>query len=142
MLRRSYLDLIDKTTTYIGDNKHAKWLDKKIPDVIQILLKRPFFRRFSLNRIVEMVEEMELKLIQKKDILFFEQDKVYVIISGNILMKTHEDNLLVPATCAKFGTGDILNFLQDKSELFNSLETWFYAQVESEVAVFSKSYFQ
>ena len=57
-------------------------------------------------------------------------------------MKTHEDNLLLPATCAKFGTGDILNFLQDKSELFNSLETWFYAQVESEIAVFSKSYFQ
>lgn len=74
--------------------------------------------------------------------MFFEPDKVYVIISGNILMKTHEDNLLLPSICAKFACGDILNFLQDKSELFNHLETWFYAQVESEVAVFSKRYFQ
>ena len=143
VLRKSYIDLIDKSVTYIGDNQqHKKWLDKKIPEVIQTLRARPFFRRFPLSRIVEMVEEMELSLVHKKDILFFEKDKVYVIISGNILMKNHDQNLLKPSICAKFCAGDVLNFLQDQSELFNSLETWFYAQVESEVAVFSKQYFQ
>jgi len=34
-----------------------------------------------------------------------------------------------------------MNFLQDKSERFNSVETFFQAQVESEVAVFAKDYF-
>jgi len=141
VLRKSYIALIDKNVTYIGENAHPKWLDKKVPDVIQTLRERPFFRRFPLTRIVEMVEEMELTLISKKDLLFFEKDKVYIIISGNILMKNHEDNLLLPGTCAKFCAGDVLNFLQDQSVIFNSLETWFYAQVESEVAVFSKKYF-
>ena len=89
-----------------------------------------------------MIEEMELTLIKKKAILFFEPDKVYVIVSGNILMKNHEDNMLLPTTCAKFRSGDVLNFLQDDSELFNSLQTWFYGQVESEVAIFKKSYFK
>ena len=42
---------------------------------------------------------------------------------------------------AKFGTGDILNFLQDQSEIFNSIETWFVAQVETEVAIFDYDYF-
>ena len=73
--------------------------------------------------------------------LFFEKDKVYVIISGNILMKNHEDNTQLPITYAKYGEGDILNFLQEGSQLFNSLETWFCSQVESEVAVFDKSFF-
>ena len=85
---------------------------------------------------------MELTLVKKKAILFFEPDKVYVIVSGNILMKNHEHNMLLPTTCAKFRSGDVLNFLQSDSELFNSLQTWFYGQVESEVAVFSKTYFK
>jgi hypothetical protein len=63
---------------------------------------------------------------------------VYILISGNILMKNHENSINLPATCAKFGDGAILNFLQEESELFNSLETWFYAQVETEVAVFDR----
>ena len=74
-----------------------------------------------------MINEMELQLIHEKDILFFEEDKVYVLVSGSILMKNHEASVNLPQTCAKFGDGAILNFLQEKSELFNSLETWFYA---------------
>jgi len=34
-----------------------------------------------------------------------------------------------------------LNFLQDQSEIFNSIETWFVAQVETEVAIFDYEYF-
>lgn len=42
--------------------------------------------------------------------LFFEPNEVYVIVSGSILMKNHERNMLLPQTYAKFGEGDILNF--------------------------------
>jgi|TARA_B110000285_G_scaffold234286_1_gene310687 hypothetical protein len=42
---------------------------------------------------------------------------------------------------AKFGEGDILNYLQDQSQIFNSIETWFVAQVETEVAIFDYDYF-
>ena len=58
-----------------------------------------------------MVEVMDLRVIKRKELLFFEKHKVYVIVSGNILMKNHEDNMLCPETLAKFRAGDILNFL-------------------------------
>ena len=32
--------------------------------------------------------------------------------------------------------------MQEKTALFNSLETWFFAQVESEVAIFDRTYFE
>jgi len=35
-----------------------------------------------------------------------------------------------------------LNYMYGDSALFNSLETWFFAQVESEVAVFDRTYFE
>ena len=88
-----------------------------------------------------MIDVMDLNLVQKNDILFFRPEKVYVIVSGNILMKNHEGNILLPTTCAKFGEGDILNFMQEDSALFNSLETWYFAQVQTEVAIFDREYF-
>ena len=54
---------------------------------------------------------MDIQLVNSNDILFFEPDKVYVIISGNIVMKNHDAKIELPLTCAKFGEGDILNFM-------------------------------
>ena len=89
-----------------------------------------------------MLWEMELVLYRPNDLLFYEKDKVYVVVSGNIVMKNHDGSIYLPRRCAKFGEGDILNYTQDKIPLFASLETWFFAQVETEIAVFDKSYFE
>ncbi len=62
----------------------------------------------------------------KNQLLFFKKDEVYVIVSGSILMKNHESNLMLPQTFAKFSEGDILNYKQEQSEIFNSIETWFF----------------
>jgi len=72
------------------DNKHPKWIDRKMKDVIKVLRTRYFFKRFSLPRIREMIDEIQLDVIGKKEILFFEAKKVYVIVSGSIVMKNHE----------------------------------------------------
>lgn len=69
---------------------------------------------------------MDLKMQAKNTLLFFEPKRVYVIVSGSILMKNHERNIMLPQTAAKFGEGDILNFHQEGSEIFFSVETWFY----------------
>lgn len=79
--------------------------------MIRTLQKRPFFCRLKLKRIVEIVQKMDLHLLQKKELLFFKPDKVYVIVSGNVIMKNHEQNILLPQTCAKFCEGDVLNYL-------------------------------
>lgn len=107
-----YLQYLDKSDQYIlRQNQHPKWLDKKIFSIVDQLSRRSFFKRFNMPLIREMLDLMELSLVQKNDILFFRPEKVYVIVSGNILMKNHEGNILLPTTCAKFGEGDILNFL-------------------------------
>lgn len=49
-----------------------------------------------------MLDKMDLMVIEKKEILFFKPNKVYVIVSGNILMKSHEGNMILPTTQAKF----------------------------------------
>ena len=53
---------------------------------------------------------MKLKLYPRQSLLFFEPNEVYVVVSGSILMKNHERNIMLPQTMSKFGEGDILNF--------------------------------
>lgn len=59
---------------------------------------------------MEIMNEMDVQVFKQKDILFFDQNKVYVIVTGFILMKNHENNPLLPDTFAKYSEGDILNF--------------------------------
>jgi hypothetical protein len=58
-------------------------------DVVNILKELSFFKRFSIKRIREMMNEMNLELITKGKLIFFENDKVYVIVGGSIYMKCH-----------------------------------------------------
>ena len=75
-----------------------------------------------------MMNEMNLELIPKGKLIFFDNDKVYVVVGGSIYMKCHQQKPDLPITYAKFNYGSVLNFMQDET-VFNSLETWFVAQV-------------
>ncbi len=119
-----------------------KWFDKDKPKVLKTLRTASFFSRFSLQRQLDIMNVMRIKLYPMNSLLFFEPNEVYVVVSGSILMKNHERNIMLPQTAAKFSEGDILNFHQEGSEIFYSVETWFLCQVDTEVAIFEKTYFE
>ena len=51
---------------YFGEeSSDSKWITKKICDVVNILKNLSFFKRFTKNRIREMMDEMDLKIITK-----------------------------------------------------------------------------
>eukprot|EP00347_Sterkiella_histriomuscorum_P006255 403353470 len=141
-LMNYYLDPSDKTHKYIYDNQDPKWIDKHRATVLKAIRQLSFFSRFQIKRQREIMDKMSLRLCTKNQLLFFEKNEVYVIVSGSILMKNHERNVMLPQTYAKFSEGDILNFHQDNSEIFNSVETWFYCQVDTEIAIFELDYFE
>jgi len=124
------------------EGQEPRWRENKRLHVQNALMNLSFFKRFSPRRVREMMDRMTLRLVPAGRILFFEKTQVYVIISGSMLMQNHKLRTDLPVTHAKFRNGAIMNFLQDGSEIFNSLETWFLAQVETEIAVFEKEYFR
>ena len=70
---------------------------------------------------------MELTLVPTNDVIFFHKDKVYIMVSGLIIMQDHQENPVSPIHSGRFTEGDIMNFLQEKSQVFSSNETWFQA---------------
>jgi tetratricopeptide (TPR) repeat protein len=88
---------LDDMNRYIAiDNKDKKWLDKDKATVLRRLRSLSFFSRFSLDRQREILYKMNLKMQPKNTLLFFEANHVYVIVSGSILMKNHERNIMLP----------------------------------------------
>lgn len=67
---------------------------------------------------------MDLQICSKKQLLFIEPTKVYVIISGTILIKNHADAVSRPHTIAKFDSGGILNYLTN-DQILTATETWY-----------------
>jgi len=43
-----------------------------------------------------MLQEMDLQVFKPNELIFFEKNKVYVIVSGNILMKNHDKSIQLP----------------------------------------------
>lgn len=141
-ISQHHLKYIDKSKVYINENDDPYWFDKKIPEVIETLQRLSFFKRFGAKRLREMMNKMEVTVIKDQKLLFPDAQKVYVIISGSILMQSHKQRYDLPVTFAKFTEGDIINHLQAQCTHYQSIETWFFAQVETEIAIFDKSYFK
>lgn len=137
------VEALDEKNRYLAvDSEDKKWFNKHKATVLRTLRSASFFSRFTLSRQIEIMKVMRIKLYPRNTLLFFEPNDVYVVVSGSILMKNHERNIMLPQTAAKFSEGDILNFHQEGSEIFYSVETWFLCQVDTEVAIFDKAYFE
>jgi hypothetical protein len=119
----------------------GKWFEKHKPTVLKTLRTAPFFGRFSLNRQIEIMKKMKVKPYQRDTLLFFEPNDVNVVVSGSILMESNERNTMLPQTGAKCTEVDILNFHQEGSDVFYSVDTWSLCQVDTEVAIFNKHYY-
>ena len=57
-----------------------------------------------------MLDYIHLAVLKPKELLCIEEDKVYVIVTGCLIMKSHEQDIHRPVKCAKFGEGDIINY--------------------------------
>lgn len=72
------------------DSRNRKWVDKNQTKVLKTLQELYFFKRFKLKRLLEFMDLMEIEIIPKTNALFFSPDKVYIIVSGSILMRNHQ----------------------------------------------------
>lgn len=95
---------LETAVNYFGETKPgSKWIPKKINEVLEVLSNLSFFKRFPRNRLREIMEELDLKIIASKKLIFFEPNKVYVVVSGSLQMQGHQANPLSPVTYANFG---------------------------------------
>lgn len=68
ILAPNYIGFTDSTRQTVSpllhrDNRHGKWLDRKLSEVVQTLQGLYFFKRFQLPRILEFMDRMCLDIV-------------------------------------------------------------------------------
>ena len=67
--------------------------------------------------------------------------KVYIVLSGWIVVKDHDEDVLLPKTMAKYTSGDIIGAQRLDEGLSNRTETFFLALVDTEIAIMNEDDF-
>ena len=85
-----YIDLWPYYTSSSG------WNIDEIDKVIDLLLKVRFFNRFDPDSLTKMLGNITLTRIEKKGILFLEHDEAAIIVSGQLYLYSHEEDVACP----------------------------------------------
>ena len=101
-------DSYDELLMYYNLDQH-KWrnFDKDKNIILDLLLERSFFIRFNKNKFSRFLNKIKLRKFKNKDIIFV-VDKVYVILSGDIIIKSHATQIWPAKIIANYQEGDIL----------------------------------
>ena len=56
--------------------------------------------------------------------MFPEKDKVFIIMSGSLLLNSHTKSIKNPQLIAKYEQGDIVGYKKGDFNVLHNLETW------------------
>lgn len=94
--------------TQYFDFKHNLWQLEYIKKIVDYLIQLPFFHRFKQNELKLMLSVMTLKIAHKNDVLFTNQKYVYIIIHGDVVLKSHETGAFPFKLMAWYRQGGII----------------------------------
>ena len=124
---------VNKRTGYLDMEKHKAVL-------IRLLRNEPFFKRFDVQTLGEVLGHGRPEYYKPDELLFWD-DSVGVITHGSVRIKTHQHDILSPSVEAKYGKGKILGHYSDNGVTTNP-QSWVIAYDENtEVLFFETSVF-
>jgi len=117
-----------KGTYYIN----KEWNMNLATPAAKELRDRSFFKRFSVQDIVQFLPKMKVKQYEAGSVIFPDFD-VCIILEGLIESKFHVFGDRIPKPLAKYGEGDILGFNEGDNGNTAHVETWSFSRSQVEV---------
>lgn len=88
-----------------------------------------------------MLTKVTLRRLQPGQILFFKGPEACVIMSGQLHILSHEEDLADPYICATYNPGDIIGLNIDNG-WHNAQHSWICAWQQCDVLMISKNYLE
>lgn len=81
--------------------------------MISLLKKIRFFNRFDDDALEMMLNKVTLKRLKKNSVLFFKDAEAAILVSGNLHLLSHEENIACPYIAATYNPGDVIGIDND-----------------------------
>lgn len=115
------------------------WQHDKINHVVNLLKKIRFFNRFDDDALKMMLTKVTLKRLKKNSVLFFRDAEAAIIVSGNLHLLSHEEDLACPYIAATYNPGDVIGIDNDNG-WYGGKHSWLCAWDDVDVFLISDAY--
>lgn len=92
--------------------------------IVNILMKIPFFNRFSKENLKSCLHGCEVQYYSQDEIIFL-KDRVGVITHGSVRVRSHQKSILVPTTIGRYRKGRIIGHGKSDNNITVKSNTWF-----------------
>ena len=90
--------------------------------IVELLSEKSFFKRFTPTQLKSFLPKIKLKTFNENDIVFI-KNSVFVILSGDIIIKSHKMRICPAKVIANYKEGDILGSDHD-NRFSQKQENW------------------
>lgn len=91
---------------------------------VRFINNNGFFKRFTEKEISTYVmPRMKFLRFQKNQVIFFSKSSIYILVLGDIIMKSHKQKIFPSKLLARYQEGDILGDVKQEGEWYKS-ENW------------------
>ncbi|CAI2366457.1 unnamed protein product [Moneuplotes crassus] len=110
--------------------------------VLNYLLTKKFFEEFKEEEIMNLIiPKMKLSKYQKNEVVFMKQNTIRIVITGDIIMKSHKIRIYPSKLMVNFKEGDIMGSCEGNDICYDS-DNWCITRCETSCATFTNKEFQ
>jgi len=117
------------------------WLTDSKKQILSILYNQPFFKRFNISQLEQILKMMRIKIYPANNLLFIPKNEVYVILQGNAVLFSYQQDLITPVIVANYRAGSILGDNSDNG-MSKHPENWIKSVSDLEICIFNKDSFE
>ncbi|KAL4467256.1 hypothetical protein ABPG72_010063 [Tetrahymena utriculariae] len=100
-------------------------LERRKDELVKKISELSFFKRFPAQTIVNFLPYLELRYIEKSELLFAQKGEVYIITGGHLTVFDHSKQFNEPDIVAYYSEGDIIGCDDKDNKISFHPDIWF-----------------
>lgn len=116
------------------------WRFDKIAEVLILLQRIRFFNRFDKDVLRMLLTKVTLHTVEKRTVLFLKPDEAAIMLTGQLYLFSHKDDVASPCVQAIYNPGDIIGVSEIDEGWSREQDSWIVAREECDIFLVSIEY--
>ena len=129
---------VDTISQFYNYDKDV-WIHQQEYDIVDHLVKSPFFSRFTRSQLKYILPFMKLKRFETDDVLFTENVKVYILMHGDVVLKSFKYSAFPNKLLALYKKGAVIGSKYESES--TGFDNWSISRTHTVVAMFEYDMF-
>ena len=132
--------MVDLNDYYDRRPRQMGWRVDCTEELVRDLQRVRFFNRFDKATLMQMMKKTDLRVVMRNQLLFLEQKHCAIVVSGNLCLFSHKDDVATPVLQAMYGPGDIIGNSAIDGGWSRHTHSWIIAYQDCDILLINREY--